>query len=179
MVDTKIPSNAKKVPSALRERAPIIAGVLGIAVVGIAVGRASVTPGAAASPPPVTSSSASHAPASSATAQVFDTIDTNVAHGGVTLRDMDRDIFAEITAATLERERMKDVFPERPYRVQLIGSLTERRIGFVLVDLDRDGKNEEKWEIRSGEVNRTVFNDPATNGQPTKYNLRHGRWQVH
>jgi len=92
---------------------------------------------------------------------------------------MDRDIFAQVTALKLDRTQMKDVFPDRPYRVVFVGSISERRIGFVMIDLDRNGTFDERWELKTSEANRIVLHDPAANGAEVKYTLAHGRWQVH
>jgi hypothetical protein len=93
---------------------------------------------------------------------------------------MDRDIFAQLMDLQhMERTRMRDVFPDRPYKVVFLGSMAERRVGSVLVDLNRDGKFEERWTIKPEEVSRLVPEDPATGGQPVKYTLSRGRWQVH
>ncbi len=95
------------------------------------------------------------------------------------IRPMDRDIFDKITTLKLERTQMRDVFPDRPYRVAFLGSLVERRIGRVHVDLDRDGKFDERWELTKGGVVRIVQADPAAGGATVTYSLAHGRWQPH
>jgi hypothetical protein len=161
-----------------RSRAPLIAAFLGIGVVGVIVGRVSSSVGeSSASPAPRVI--ASSVLGREVPPQQFDLTENPASHGGVPLRPMDRDIFAQIMSEKLERKQMHDVFPDRPYRVVFIGSASEHRIGFVLVDLDRDGKFEERWELKTGEVSRVVQADPAAQGQPVKYTLGHGRWQVH
>lgn len=98
---------------------------------------------------------------------------------GVALRPMDKDIFAAMQDPTLARERMTDVFPDRPYKVRLIGNGPEHKYQVVVIDLDRDGKREERWDLKPGSVTRTVPRDPNAPDSPTKYTLAHGRWQLH
>jgi hypothetical protein len=99
---------------------------------------------------------------------------------GVELRPMDRDIFARLMSESLKREELPDLFPDRPYRVRVVGSVYEHRYGLVTIDFERDGKEDERWEIREAEVQRTALRDPATPKRPpTLYTLRKGRWQPH
>jgi hypothetical protein len=161
-----------------RSKAVLVAGFVGVGSLGVLLGRASNTEAPSASP--ATQHSASAAPQPEAEPpQHFDLTEDPRSHAGIALRPMDRDIFALINGLNLERNQMKDVFPERPYRVAFIGSLAEKRIGLVMIDLDRDGTFEERWELKRGEVDRTVPKDPAAGGNPVKYTLAHGRWQVH
>ena len=93
---------------------------------------------------------------------------------------MDRDILDQIThLERIPRTQMKDVFPDRPYRVAFVGSVAERRVGLVMIDLDRDGKFEERWDLKGSEITRNVIQDPASGGVPGRYTLARGRWQVH
>jgi hypothetical protein len=99
---------------------------------------------------------------------------------GIPLREMDKDIFAKLKDPALERTALPDLFPDRPYKVQVFGSLAEQRFGLVMVDLTRDGKWDEKWDLmRPGEVVRHVEHEAAANGQPVTYTLVHGKWQPH
>jgi hypothetical protein len=101
-------------------------------------------------------------------------------HVGIPLREMDKDIFAKLKDPALERTALPDLFPDRPYKVQVFGSLAEQRFGLVMVDLTRDGKWDEKWDLmRPGEVVRHVEHEAAANGQPVTYTLVHGKWQPH
>ena len=157
-------------------RVPLVVAFLAVAGGGVLIGRASNHP------PDVTSAVGAPGASSAPTPpqpQTFDLTENPHAHAGVPLRPMDRDIFAEITALKLERAQMKDVFPDKPYRVVFVGSVSERRIGAVMVDLDRDGKFAERWELKPGNVSRIVLHDPSANGTEVKYTLAHGRWQVH
>jgi hypothetical protein len=157
----------------------MIAGAAAIGVVGLLIGRAS------SSVPPLTPPpSASAQPSgSSALAEPlpphFDLAEDPKFKAGIALRPMDHDIFDKLTTLALDRSQMRDVFPDRPYRVHFIGSLAEKRIGLVMVDLNRDGKVDERWDIKSGEVVRNVQADPHANGVEVRYTLAHGRWQPH
>ncbi len=161
-----------------RTRAALIAGFVGVGVLGVAIGRgSSVSPGTQALPAPPQSASAPARPAGER--PKFDLAEVPGYHSGVELRPMDHDIFDKLVNLNLERTQMPDVFPDRPYRVAFIGSLAERRINVVMVDLDRDGKMDERWELKKGDLVRTVPKDPAAQGQAVKYTLTHGRWQPH
>lgn len=170
-------------------KALLIASFAGVGILGIAVGRSSnpipdspATVGDSLGPPgsPALGIRASAAPQqSSPEALKVDLAELPNYKAGVPMRPMDRDIFDKIRTLSLERSQMHDVFPDRPYRVTFVGSLAERRIDLVMVDLDRDGKFEERWEIKRGDVVRTVPKDPAAGDQPVKYTIIHGRWQPH
>lgn len=111
--------------------------------------------------------------------QHFDVTENPKFKGGVSLRDLDRDIFAKLNDLDhLKREEMRDVFPDKPYLVRFIGSVATKNIGYVLVDINRDGKIDERWEIRDGSVRRTVPNDPNAADTEVRYQLGQGRWQV-
>jgi hypothetical protein len=92
---------------------------------------------------------------------------------------MDREIFQLLTSGDLVRERMRDVFPDKPYLVRFLGSAAEKRVGMVMIDLDRDGQFEERWDFKPGQVHRTVHADPNAGGQPVMYTLHHGHWLPH
>lgn len=97
---------------------------------------------------------------------------------GVPLRPMDKDIFAAMKDPTLTRERALDLWPDRSYRVRLIGSVPEHYFATVMIDLTRDGQGEERWTLKGGDIQRYVPHDPNANG-PMIYTLAHGRWQLH
>jgi hypothetical protein len=160
----------------LRKNGPLIAAFLGVAAVGIIIGRASSapreTPPAPAAPPSASS-------AFDTEPQHFDLHEIPGSKAGIPLRAMDRDIIEEIQNAKFDRARMNDLFPDRPYRVRLVGSIAERRIGLVLIDTNRDGKFDERWDLTRTEISRVIHDDAAANGAPVKYTLGHGRWQVH
>ncbi len=101
---------------------------------------------------------------------------------GVQLRQMDREIFAAIASGQLNQSHMDDVFPSQPYRVKLVGSIPEHWIGVVLIDLTRDGKWDERWDMKHDDVDRLVFRHPSADnfaGEPSdaKFSLRSGHWQ--
>jgi hypothetical protein len=91
---------------------------------------------------------------------------------------MDNDIFARIEKGDFKREELRDVFPGRPYHVQFMGSSEENWISVVLVDLDRDGKWDERWEMKPEGVTRRVINKEEEEEGPetTPFALRPGRW---
>ena len=160
----------------LRKNGPLIAAFLGVAAVGIIIGRASSAPHET---PPVPTARPSASSAFDTEPQQFDLSEIANSKAGIPLRPMDRDIIEAIQNASFDRARMNDLFPDRPYRVRLVGSLAERRIGLVMIDLNRDGKFDERWDLTRTEISRVVHDDSATAGAPVKYTLGHGRWQVH
>src|SRR5262249_7745991 len=99
---------------------------------------------------------------------------------GVPLRPMDRDVFAPLWDPKLKREDLADLFPDRPYKVRVVGSVEEHLFGAVLVDNDRDGKWDERWVLKGDQVIRTLPpNQQVQGGDPTHFTLAHGRWQPH
>jgi hypothetical protein len=91
-----------------------------------------------------------------------------------------REIFAKLNDIDhLKREQMNDVFPDKPYLVRFIGSVETKVIGYVFIDMDRNGKVDEKWEIRNGTVRRTVPHDRnVPDDVDVQYSLFQGRWQA-
>jgi len=101
-------------------------------------------------------------------------------HAGVSLRPMDRDIIAALESGTVARKDMTDVFPDRPYKVRFAGSATTETFAYVLIDMNRDDKWDEKWDLTEpGSIKRTVFHDPDALGEQIMFTLVQGRWQPH
>ena len=101
---------------------------------------------------------------------------------GIQIRQMDREIFAAIASGQLDQSHLEDVFPSQPYRVKMIGSIPAHWISIVLVDSNRDGKWDERWDMKHDDVDRIVFRTPRTNdigGDPddARFALRNGHWQ--
>lgn len=136
-------------------------------------------------------------PAGSASATIYD---PNAADGGgqvynlkadtrlkgFPLRQMDREIFAAISSGQLDQSHLQDVFPGQPYRVRMIGSMSgpvaTHWVSVVLVDTNRDGKWDERWDLKRDEVDRTIFRKPreeqvAADDADAKFALRQGTWQ--
>lgn len=158
-----------------RNRAALIAAFAGVGLLGVVLGRqSSSTPDTAALP-----AASQSAAAPEPERLKFDLAEVPNYSSGVPLRPMDHDIFDKLVSLKLERTQMKDVFPDRPYRVVFVGSLAQHQISQVMVDLDRDGKVDERWDIKKGDLVRNVPKDPDAQGQAVKYTLTHGRWQPH
>jgi hypothetical protein len=99
---------------------------------------------------------------------------------GVPMRPMDRDIIAALQSGHIERTAELDLFPDKPYQVRLSGNPTMQQFRFVLVDLNRDGKWDEKWDLgEPGQIKRSVPHDPDGAGHDVMYTLVNGRWQPH
>lgn len=98
------------------------------------------------------------------------------------LRQLDRDIFAQVAAAKYDRESMLDVFPGTPNHVRFIGDAHNHWVNVVIIDLGRDGTWDEKWTLTVNDVERVTFDKPkAENWNPSprdaRYALRYGAWQ--
>jgi hypothetical protein len=169
-------TGAHALAQTLRAKGALIAGILGVGVVAFVLGRVS---NSGREQPGPSASTATASAAVSAEPQVFDLAEDPRAKAGIPLRPMDRDIFDQITHLRLERSQLRDVFPDRPYRVVFVGSVAEHHIGLVMIDLDRDGKFEERWDLKRDGVTRMVQQDPSAEGAQVKYTLSHGRWQPH
>jgi hypothetical protein len=169
-------AGALAIAQTVRAKGALIAGILGVGVVAFVLGRAS---NAGREQPAASTPTATASAPFSEEPQVFDLAEDPRAKSGIPLRPMDRDIFDQITHLRIERSEMRDVFPDRPYRVQFVGSVAEHHIGLVMIDLDRDGKFDERWDLKRDGVTRMVQQDPAAGGAPVKYTLSHGRWQPH
>jgi hypothetical protein len=68
------------------------------------------------------------------------------AGGRAELRPMDRDILARVDEP-LATPQVKDAFVGRPYRVELHQDTGHGRPNRVKIDLNRDGKWDEKWNV--------------------------------
>ncbi len=91
---------------------------------------------------------------------------------------MDSAVLARI-AENIAGEKVKDVFPGQTYKVNLFRDAGEKGINRVKIDLDRDDKWDEKWDITSEagrqEIKRQVA--PADDEVYTEqYRLRDGAW---
>lgn len=99
---------------------------------------------------------------------------------GISLRPMDHDIIAALQSGTVARTAMPDVFPDRPYDVRFAGNPETQTFAYVLVDLNRDGTIDEKWDLtKPGAIERVVFHDPDARNQKVMYTLVKGKWQPH
>jgi hypothetical protein len=99
---------------------------------------------------------------------------------GVAMRPMDRDVVAALRSGRIERTSMLDLFPDRAYRVRLTGSARQQQFRWVLVDWNRDGVWDERWDLgEPGQILRTVTHDPDSMGHEVMYTLTHGRWLPH
>jgi hypothetical protein len=99
---------------------------------------------------------------------------------GLPLRPMDHDLIDAMLSGHIARQSMLDLFPDRPYRVRLVGSADMQLFQFAMIDLDRDGKWDEQWDLsKPGQIQRHVAHDPAAGGHEVMYTLAHGKWQPH
>ena len=89
---------------------------------------------------------------------------------------MDADIFDALAHRPLSRTDLFDLFPDRPYHVRLVGDTLRHRVRAVLIDLERDGTWEERWDLDDTTVTRRVLQRPAGPGAGTPFALRSGRW---
>jgi len=123
----------------------------------------------------------SGAPSSSAwTPPKWDTEENPAWKVGVSLRPMDHDIIAALQSGHVERSQVTDLFPDKPYQVRLAGSPATQQFRFVLIDLNRDGKWDERWDLgEPGQIKREVMHDPDALGHDTMYTLNQGKWQPH
>jgi hypothetical protein len=95
---------------------------------------------------------------------------------GIPLRPMDKDIFAKIENGDFKN--IDDVFPDRPYRVSMVRNALDGYIVIVRVDLNRNGKIDERWRLTKEDVERTVA--PADDVKYyDDFTLRIGRWIIH
>jgi hypothetical protein len=176
-------ASAEQQPSAQAQpsRLPLIAAFVGVGLVGVLIGFSigHSTNLVTVAPAVGSASSSPMADRSAHPPQTFDLKEDPRAPTGIALRPMDREIFTEIMSDHLDRTKMRDLFPDRPYRVALVGSVAEHRIGVVMIDLNRDGKFEERWDLKGSEVTRTVMADTAAEGSSVQYSMAHARWQPH
>lgn len=94
------------------------------------------------------------------------------------LRPMDTAVLQKI-AQNIPGEKVKDAFPGQTYKVNLFKDPGQAGVNRVKIDLDRDEKWDEKWDIESEggrqEIKRQVA--PADDEKYTEnYRLRDGSW---
>jgi hypothetical protein len=151
-------------------------GVAGVIVLVTAAVRSRDSIPVPAQPP----SSSSPAAAAEMASPKWDTVEVPSWNAGVPMRAMDREIVAAILSGHVDRTSMSDLFPDRPYQVRLAGSAAARQFRWVLIDLNRDGAWDERWDLgEPGQIQRTVTRDPDARGSEVMYTLVHGRWQPH
>lgn len=95
---------------------------------------------------------------------------------GLPLRPMDLEIFKVIE--TEEIKNVRDVFPGKPYRVTMLRDHVSGYIVVVTIDLDRNGKIDERWKLTPETVMRQA--SPDEKGMfLDDFTLRMGRWMPH
>ena len=92
---------------------------------------------------------------------------------GIPLRAMDRDILERI--AKNDMKRLDDVFPGKPYRVQMSRNTSDGYIVLVRIDLSRKNAVDERWKLTHDAITREVMhaNDPT---EIDTFALRNGHW---
>jgi hypothetical protein len=108
-------------------------------------------------------------------AQTFNYVPSGRSKAGIPLRPMDTDIFEAITKNHLTLERAMDLFPDRPYHVKLVADLQSQRVLGALIDLDRDGRWDERWQMRTDGCTRTPLSTKNGDGSRS-FNLVDGHW---
>lgn len=69
---------------------------------------------------------------------------------------MDQEILALVRTG-IGKDKLTDAFPKKPYKVNLYRDSGDARVSRLKVDLDRDGKWDEKWSFGpEGRVKRQV-----------------------
>ncbi|MCA9587610.1 MAG: hypothetical protein KC657_19925 [Myxococcales bacterium] len=99
------------------------------------------------------------------------------AHGAAQpVRAMDRDVLARI-AGPVPGDRIKEAFPGRAYKVSIYKDAGHAKANRVKIDLDRNGKWDEKWTIEDdGTIKRQVA--PRDDEDYTiEYRLRGETWE--
>jgi hypothetical protein len=115
-----------------------------------------------------------------AAAPLWDTEERPGFTAGVAMRPMDREIIAAARSGNIDRRAMLDLFPDRPYRVRLAGSAELQQYRFVLIDLDRDGTWDERWDLgQPGQIRRELTPHGEAGPQAITFTIAHGRWQAH
>jgi hypothetical protein len=102
----------------------------------------------------------------------------NLKPGGVPLRPMDNDIFAAIERGRLTRAQLLDLFPDRPYHVKLVADSAEHWVNTVVIDLDRNGRWDERWELKKEGVFRHTHGGPDDSDQ-IMFTMFGGFWIPH
>jgi hypothetical protein len=92
------------------------------------------------------------------------------------LTDMQREVLAA-SKKQFSGDKLKDVLPGRPYKVNLYKDPGESQVNRLKIDLDRDDKWDEKWTLdKSGGVLRQVA--PADDERYTvEYRLEGDHWR--
>lgn len=167
-----------------------VAGVLSLVTWTMARSRSSEPSGGAAQWQPAAGDGGASASASDAgwKPPVFDTFEDPRYKAGIPMRPMDHDIIAAVQSGKVERKDVLDLFPDKPYRVRLVGSPASQTFVYVLIQMDRTAKQDpdprqawdERWDLREpGTIKRYVFRDPNAQGEQVMYTLTKGRWQPH
>lgn len=97
---------------------------------------------------------------------------TNHTPGG--LREMDLEIMVRV-AQGMTQEKIKDLFEGAAYKVNLYQEPGSTRVARLKVDLDRDGKWDEKWTL-TPEVRRAVSPGDDGAAYTAEYELQGERW---
>jgi hypothetical protein len=153
----------------------ITAGLLGVGAYFIVHGEPPSRVSATSARPPVRSSTIGEGGAQGPLRgpQVYNYRPDGRHKAGFPLRPMDVDIFEVLEKSEYKREDMLDLFPDRPYKVQMFGSFVDHWIRAIQIDLDRDGVIDERWDLKPDAVRRTEIKHGSP---PIPAELRFGLW---
>lgn len=102
----------------------------------------------------------------------------NAPAGEGALRPMDQAILARVDQG-ISGDKVKDAFPSQSYKVNLYRDSGQSGVNRLKIDLDRDGKWDEKWTLSGSGAEREVKREvaPADDEKYTEtYRLRAGAW---
>jgi hypothetical protein len=94
---------------------------------------------------------------------------------GPKVRPIDREIFDFIAKGQAKPGMSDDVFPKKPYRVKTLRIGQNGLVVKVWVDLNRNGKWDERWDLTADQVDRHIDTDDGEN-YDTDLRLRNGHW---
>jgi hypothetical protein len=92
------------------------------------------------------------------------------------LRPVDRDILTYL-AQPASGNKVKDAFPNQTYKVSFYrdsGSTWNR----LKIDLNRNGKWDEKWTIENGSLNKRQVSSQDNEQYDQQYRWRGARWEI-
>lgn len=94
---------------------------------------------------------------------------------GPGIRPIDREIFDYIASGRAKPGMNDDIFPKQPYRVKVFRIVANGPVTHVWIDMNRNGKWDERWDLKADQVDRHIA-DADDENYDTDARLRNGRW---
>jgi hypothetical protein len=93
------------------------------------------------------------------------------------LRPVDQKIMAQL-ALPVTGDKLKDAFPKEPYKVNFIKEGTDKGWSRIKIDLNRNEKWDEKWDLVDGKPAKRQVASKDDENYDQKFVWKDGKWEA-